>query len=109
MKKFFYFIFLTFIFLFFSTVVYLSTIGVETSKFNNLIVKEIKKKNTKIDIELKKIKIKLDIKKLQLFLSTSSPKIIYQNIKIPITKIKVYTKINKIFAIETNDKKIIYS
>ncbi len=108
MKKFFYFIFLTFIFLFFSTVVYLSTIGVETSKFNNLIVKEIKKKNTKIDIELKKIKIKLDIKKLQLFLSTSSPKIIYQNIKIPITKIKVYTKINKIFNTNIEMSRIVF-
>ena len=108
MKNFFYFIFLTFIFLFFSTVVYLSTIGVETSKFNNLIVKEIKKKNTKIDIELKKIKIKLDIKKLQLFLSTSSPKIIYQNIKIPITKIKVYTKINKIFNTNIEMSRIVF-
>jgi len=84
------------IFLFFSAVAYLSTAGLETSKFNNLIVKEIQKKNPKIQLELKKIKIKLDIKKIQLFLSTNNPKVIYQNIKIPITKIKVYTKISKI-------------
>tara|TARA_B110000971_G_scaffold159533_1_gene163024 strand:+ start:2964 stop:5156 length:2193 start_codon:yes stop_codon:yes gene_type:complete len=84
------------IFLFFTAVAYLSTAGLETSKFNNLIEKEIQKKNPKIQLELKKIKIKLDIKKIQLFLSTNNPKVIYQNIKIPVTKIKVYTKISKI-------------
>ncbi len=94
MKKFLYLSFLIFLLLFSSIVAYLSTIGIETSKFNNLIVKSIKDNNPRVEIELEKIKIKLDIKKIQLFLSTENPKIIYQNVKIPITEIKIYTKIN---------------
>ncbi|MDC0418088.1 DUF3971 domain-containing protein [Pelagibacteraceae bacterium] len=94
MKKFLYLSFLIFLLLFSSIAAYLSTIGIETSKFNNLIVKSIKENNPRVEIELEKIKIKLDIKKIQLFLSTENPKIIYQNIKIPITEIKIYTKIN---------------
>jgi len=97
MKNFFYSVFSILVFLFASVVIYLSTIGHETSKFNNLIVKEIKKKGSNIELELKKIKIKLDIKKFQLFLSTNNPKFIYQNIKIPVTEVKIYSKINKIF------------
>ena len=94
MKKFLYLIFVILIFLFVTIVIYLSTIGHETSKFNNLIIKEIKKKTPTIDLELKKIQIKLDIKKIQLYLSTNKPKITYQNIKIPITEIKIYSKLN---------------
>ena len=39
-------------------VIYLSTIGVETFKFNNVIINEIKKKNPNAQISLNKIKIK---------------------------------------------------
>ena len=95
MKKFLYLFFLIFLFLFVSIGTYLSTIGHETSKFNNLIIKSIEEKYPDVELELEKIKIKLDIKKIQLFLSTNNPKIIYQNTKIPLTEIKIYTKINK--------------
>ena len=50
MKFFFYTVGLI-LFLIFSTTIYLSTIGIETSKFNNLIVNEVKKKEPKIDIK----------------------------------------------------------
>jgi len=108
MKKFLYSIFSTIIFLFILVVIYLSTIGYETSKFNNLIVKEIKKKNPTIDLQLKKIKVKLDIKKIQLFLSTNKPEITYQTIKIPITKIKIYSKLNTIFKSKIEISRIIF-
>jgi len=84
-------------------------VGLETSKFNNLIIKEIEKKEPKIELELKKIKIKLDVKKIQLFLSTNNPKIVYQKIKIPITEIKIYSKINKIFSSKVEVSKILFS
>jgi hypothetical protein len=45
MKKFLYSFLLISIFLFISVAIYLSTFGLETSKFNNLIIKEVKKKN----------------------------------------------------------------
>ena len=73
-------------------IIYLANIGIETSKFNNLIISEIKKKNSNIQISLDKIKIKFDIKKIQIYLTTIKPKITYQDIKIPTTKINLYFK-----------------
>ena len=108
MKKILYSVFLVFIFVLFASVVYLSTIGLETSKFNELIISEIKKRDSKIDLNLEKIKIKLDIRKFQLFLSTNTPKIIYQNIKVPITEVKIYSKINKILISKIEINQIIF-
>ena len=72
---------------------YLSTVGIETSRFNNIIISEIKKKEPNVQLSLDKIKIKFDIKKIQIYLSTVNPYILYQNIKIPIKEINLYTKI----------------
>jgi hypothetical protein len=72
---------------------YLSTVGLETSKFNNIIISEIKKKDSNVKISLDKIKIKFDLKKLQIYLSTVEPQIIYREVKIPIKEINLYTKI----------------
>ena len=108
MKTFLYSAFLIFISLIVLAVIYLSTNGLETSKFNNLIINEIKKKEPTVELELNKVKIKLDIKKIQLFLSTNKPKIIYQNIRIPISKIKIYSKINKILNSKIEVSQIIF-
>ena len=96
MKKFFYSIFFIFIFLSTLSIFLLSTIGLETSKFNSLIIKEIENKDPEIKLKLEKIKIKLDLKIFQLFLSTYEPRISYQDIKIPITEVKIYSKLSKI-------------
>ena len=109
MKKFIYLIFLIFIFLLVLGIFYLSSIGLETSRFNNLIIKEIRDKDPNIQLELKKIKIKLDLKKFQLFLSTNSPKIEYQDLKIPITEIKIYSKLKKILNSKIQVERIAFS
>jgi len=96
MKKFIYLIFLIIILLVTFATLYLSIVGIETSKFNNLIIKEIEKKDSKINLELEKIKIQLDIKKIQLLITTINPEVLYENIKIPIKEIKIFTKISKI-------------
>ena len=96
MKKFIYLIFLIIILLVTSAIAYLSIIGIETSKFNNLIIKEIEKKDSKIILELEKIKIKLDIKKIQLLITIINPEVLYEDVKIPIKEIKIFTKISKI-------------
>ena len=93
MKKIIYTISLTFISLTVFFIIFLSTFGIETSKFNNLIIDAIKKKDSNTQISLDKIKIKFDIKKIQIYLSTDNPQIIYQEVKIPIKKINLYTKI----------------
>jgi hypothetical protein len=109
MKKFFYSLIFLFIFSLISFIIYLSTAGLETSRFNNLIIKEVEKKNLGIKLDLDKIKIKLDLRKIQLFLSTSDPKILYQSVKIPITKIKIYSKLNKIFYSKIEISEIVFA
>ena len=109
MKKLLYIIFFIFIFSLTSAVIYLSIVGIKTSKFNNLIIKEIKKKEPKIELRLEKIKIKFDIKKIQLFASTKNPQIIYQGTIIPVIDIKVYTKINKILRSKIEVTQIVFS
>ena len=96
MKKIIYSFFLITLSLLVFTIIYLSTIGLETSKLNNIIINEIKKKDPNIQITLDKIKIKFDLEKIQIYLSTSKPKIIYQDVKIPITEINIYSKISSI-------------
>ena len=90
-------------------IIYLSTFGVETSRFNNVLINEIKKKNSSIDLSLNKIKIKFDLKKVQIYLSTTEPKIVYQNIKIPITDIKIYSKISSILKSKSEVSQAIFS
>ena len=53
----------------------LSTIGIETSKFNKLITEKVYKKN--INVVLNTIRFKIDIKELSLFLETQNPEITY--------------------------------
>ena len=93
MQKIIYSLLLILILLIILFTVYLSTVGIETSRFNNIIISEIKKKEPNVQLSLDKIKIKFDIKKIQIYLSTVNPYILYQNIKIPIKEINLYTKI----------------
>ena len=108
MKKFLFSIFFAFIFILTVSIFYLSTFGVKTSKFNNLIIKEIKKKYSNIELELNKVTIKIDLKKIQFFLSTNNPKITYLGMKIPVTDIKIYSKINKILNSKIELSQIIF-
>ena len=67
MKYFFYSVFFSLLLLFVLSITYLSVYGIETTKFNNLIIKEIEKKNSSVVLKLEKIKIKLDLKKFSYF------------------------------------------
>ena len=90
MKK----IFFTFIFIILLIVTIftavLSTIGLETNKFNNIIIDRITENNLDTVVELETVKFKLDFKELSLFLETINPKIKYKRISIPVKKVKVY-------------------
>ena len=70
-------------------IITLSTIGVETSKFNNLISDKISETKN-IKLELKTIIFKLDLRELSLFLETKQPKIEYNNLLVPARNIRVY-------------------
>ena len=80
-------LFVFFLLIFF--LVILSTVGIETSKFNKLISDRTKQINN-IYLELNKIKFKLEPNSLSLFLETQNPKINYKNLEIPIKNVKIY-------------------
>ena len=73
-----------------SLIIFLSVNGIETSRFNKIITKEIKKNQKDLEINFKEIKIKLDIKNKKLYFSTQNPKITYRDINLPIIDIKIY-------------------
>ena len=54
----------------FGFIVYLSTIGIKTDRFNNQISAQVKKINNQLELELNEIGIFLDLFKLQLSLKT---------------------------------------
>ena len=93
MKKFFYSFFFIFLLFLIGATIYLTIFGYETSKFNQLIQEEIKKKEFNSKVSVENVKIKLDLKKFNLFISTSNPEVIYYGVKIPITEIKGYFKV----------------
>ncbi len=72
-----------------SLLIILSTVGIKTNKFNNLISSKASQNNN-ISLELEKIKFKLNLKELNLFLETSKPKIKYRGIYIPVKNLKIY-------------------
>ena len=49
-------------------IIVLTTIGLETSKFSNIIAKKIYQTDNNVDLKLNDIKFKFDIKEISLFL-----------------------------------------
>ena len=90
---------------------FLSTIGIETNRFNKVIIDKIAETNN-IDVDLKTIKFKLDLKDLSLYLETNKPVIVYKKIVIPSNDVKVYLdflsliKTNKIQKISIDFEEI---
>ena len=89
MKKIFTNIFLILFFSFITLLILLSTIGIETSKFNKFVSNKISQTND-ISLKLDKIRFKLDPRNFSLFLETQNPKIYYRKVSIPVGNIKVY-------------------
>ena len=89
------------LFLLISVILFLSTTGIETKKFNNLILKKINQDNN-LNLSLNTIKFKLDIKKINLFLETINPQLDYRNVNVPVTNIKVY--IDFVSLLKSNPK-----
>ena len=89
-----------------SLIIILSTIGIETNRFNDLITKKINQSNNSFNLKLTTIKFKLDIKKVSLFLETINPKIDYKEIIIPAKNIKVYVNFLSLLKSEPKIHKI---
>ena len=104
MKKVIFNFFLSFLIIFISLILILSTFGIETDKFNNLISEKISESKN-IDLNLNTINFKLDYKELSLFLETKNPEILYKGILIPAQNIKVYVDFVSLFVSNLNVKK----
>ena len=109
MRKFLYLFFLIIVSFVICGFIYLSTIGIKTSKFNNLIISAVKEKDPNVQLALDKIKIKFDIRKVKISISASEPEIIYQDIKIPIKEINIHSKISSILKSKNEINQIIVS
>ena len=75
-------------------IIYLSTVGIETEKFNKQIQDLVKKKNDKLDISLKKIKLTLDLLNFKISTKTTDAKIFSHNKLIEIEYIKTQISLN---------------
>ena len=83
----------------------LSTIGIETNKFNNLITEKTSKEKN-INLKLETIKFKINPKKLSLFLETQNPEIMYKDLLVPVSNIKVYVDFLSLLKSDLIIKKI---
>jgi hypothetical protein len=106
MKFFFYTIILLSLLLLSTLTIILSTIGIETNKFNNFISKKINQTNNSINLKFTTIKFKFDIEEISLFLETNDPAIEYRNVIIPTKNIKVYIDSTSFIKTEPKIKKI---
>ena len=102
MKKIIFIFFLLVILSAFLIITILSTTGIETKKFNNLISSKINQANNNINLKLTTIKFKINIKDTSLFFETINPEINFKDSNIPAKKVKVY--VDFISLIKSNPK-----
>ncbi len=82
----------------------LSTVGIETNKFNKLISdKASQYKN--INLELTTIKFRTNLKELSLFIETQNPEITYKEIFVPVRSVNVYIDFLPLLKSELKIKK----
>ena len=99
------YIFLSFYFFIVLFFTILSTLGIQTDRFNKLITNKIA--NSKdIELKLKILSFKLDLREFSLFVETQDPKITYINQTIPAKKIKVYIDFISLLKTDLKIKKI---
>ncbi len=106
MKKFFLNTFIFFLLISILLLIILSTIGIETKKFNNLISGQINQFNNNINVKLDIIKYKIDINQLSLFLQTSNPQFNFKDSQIPVKHLKVFINFKSLILNDLQIKKI---
>ena len=78
--------------------IYLVVFGLETTRFNSLINKEVKNQNNRLSIDLKKVKLHLNLKNFSLKVKTNDPiLIIDKDKKILLKEISSNIKITSYF------------
>jgi hypothetical protein len=77
-------------------IIYLSTVGIETERFNNQIQNLVKQKNDKFDTNLKKIKLTLDPLNFKINAKTIDAKITFNNKPIELEYIQTQLSLNSL-------------
>jgi hypothetical protein len=78
------------------SIIYLSTVGVETVKFNKQIQDLVKQKNDKLETSLKKIRLTLDLLNFKINAKTIDAKIIFKGKLIELEYIKTQISLNSL-------------
>lgn len=101
MKKILFKLLILIIFSVMSLVAYLSLLGIETKKFNSLIINNIEKVDPKLKVNLSDVKIKLNPSKFKIDLKTLGTSISYQSKPVDLEYIKIEISLRNLL-----DKKI---
>ena len=76
--------------------IYLSTVGIETDKFNDQIKKKISLINKNIDLDLKKIKLTLDPLKFKIYAKTIGTKVYFSKRNLALESIKIQVSLKSL-------------
>ena len=95
-----------FLFLAVIIIIFLSTSGIETTKFNKLISQKVNNANENISLSFNTIKFKLDLSEIDLFLEAKKPKVNFNGTIIPVKNIKVYINFFSLLKSENKIEKI---
>ena len=93
----------------FAVIFYLSFVGIETNKFNQLIKNKITEINDKVSIELHDVKIVLDIKNFAIDIKTYGPDLFFKNKKIKLEKVSTNFAISSFISKDYAIKKLTIS
>ena len=111
MRKYILIITLSFISILGFIIIFLSTVGIKTNKFNNLINDKVKKFNSNLSLNINDVYLKLDISKSILKINTKDPKIKIEdqilnlsNIEINLDLIKFLNNTNSVLQIKVATK-----
>ena len=111
MRKYILIITVSFIFILGFIIIFLSTVGIKTNKFNNLINDKVKKFNSNLLLNLNDVYLKLDISKRILKVNTKDPKINIadqslklSNIEINLDLIKFLNNTNSVLQVKVATK-----
>ncbi len=87
-------------------IVYFSTVGIETEKFNDQIKNRISQINKNIDLDLKKIKLTLDPLKLKIYAKTIGTTVYFSKRNLALESIKIQVSLKSLIKNKISSSKI---
>ena len=89
------------------SIIYLSTYGIKTEKFNNFIIDKIKKFDSKLSLRLEDVFLKLNIKEKSIIINSENTKIYVDKESINLANIDINLDLIKFIKNENSINKII--